>query len=128
MVLIDKNSVKLSDEQRYELFMQNLMSERQTWILTDEHGAVMLTENEEDYVPFWPTEETASLWATDEWGHCQPKLITFDELKEKWLPGMEEDDLCLIIFPTTELTGQVFYPWEFNQVLDKKLTKLARKN
>lgn len=128
MVVIDKDSISLSDEQRYELFMQNLMKERQAWILTDEHGAVMLTEDEHDFVPFWPTQETANLWATDEWDHCQAKCLSLDEIKEKWLPGMEEDDLNLIIFPTTQLTGQVFYPWEFSQVLDKKLMKLARKN
>lgn len=128
MVLIDKNSINLSDEQRYELFMQSLINERHAWILTDEHGAVMLTEEEHDFVPFWPTEETAVLWATDEWDHCKAKQLSFDEIKQKWLPGMEEDDLSLIIFPTTDLTGQVFYPWEFSQILDKKLAKLARKN
>ncbi len=128
MTLIDKNSINLSDEQRYELFMQSLMLERETWILTDEHGAVMLTEDENDYVPFWPNNETAALWATEEWDHCKPLKLSFDDLKNKWLPGMEEDELSLIIFPTKELSGQLFYPYEFEQILDKKLAKLARKN
>lgn len=128
MTLIDKNSINLSDEQRYELFMQSLMTDRETWILTDEHGAVMLTEEENDYVPFWPNHETAALWATDEWDHCEPLKLSFDDLKNKWLPGMEEDELSLIIFPTKELSGQLFYPYEFEQILDKKLAKLARKN
>ena len=128
MVVIDKNSVNLSDQQRFDLFMQNLMAEREAWILTDEHGAVMLTENDEDLVPFWPTAETAKLWATEEWQHCQPLKLSFDDLQNKWLPGMEEDDLCLIIFPTSELTGQIFFPHEFVEIINKKLQKLARKN
>ena len=125
---VDKNSINLSSEQRYELFMQSFMSNREAWILTDEHGAVMLTEEEEDYVPFWPTQELAELWADDEWGHCKATKLSFDEIRNKWLPGMEADELCLIIFPANDLSGQLFYPWEFEQVLDKKLAKLARKN
>ncbi|NMP15426.1 MULTISPECIES: DUF2750 domain-containing protein [unclassified Thalassotalea] len=128
MVTIDKNSLHLTDTQRYELFIQQLMSQREAWILTDEHGAVMLTENEEDFVPFWPNEETAACWATDEWDHCKPVKLTLDEIRERWLPGMEEDDLCLIIFPNQNLTGQIFYPWQFADIIDKKLAKLARKN
>ncbi|WP_371185251.1 DUF2750 domain-containing protein [Thalassotalea maritima] len=128
MVTIDKYSLNLTDTQRYELFMQQLMTEREAWILTDEHGAVMLTEEGEDLVPFWPTKETAQGWATDEWDHCQPLKLTLDEIQQRWLPGMEEDDLCLIIFPNQNLTGQLLYPWQFADAINKKLAKLARKN
>lgn len=129
MSLIDKSAILLTDEQRYELFMKALMDNREAWILTDEYGAVMLNgeEGAEDYVPFWPSQEMAELWADDEWAHCQAKKLSFTDLQVKWLPGMEEDDLSLIIFPGENLEGRIFYPWEFNDVLDKKLAKLDRK-
>ncbi|MDN3651187.1 DUF2750 domain-containing protein [Thalassotalea ponticola] len=128
MVAIDKDSLHLTDAQRYDVFMQHLMAERQAWILTDQHGAVMLTDDGEDLVPFWPTKETAQSWATDEWSHCEPLKLTLDEIQQRWLPGMEEDDLCLIIFPNNNLTGQILYPWQFAEALAKKQAKLERKN
>lgn len=130
MSSIDKNSINLTDEQRYDLFMQQLMMNKSAWILVDEYGAVMLKseDSEEDYVPFWPSEELAADWATEDWKHCEPKQLSFDDIQEKWLPGMEEDDLLLLIFPALDLQGRIFYPWEFGDVLTKKLAKLARKN
>lgn len=127
---IDKNSINLSDEQRYDLFMQHLMMNKSAWILVDEYGAVMLNsdETDEDYVPFWPSKELAEDWATDDWQHCEPKQLSFADIQDKWLPGMEEDDLLLLIFPATNLQGRIFYPWEFADVLAKKMAKLARKN
>ncbi|TLU66303.1 DUF2750 domain-containing protein [Thalassotalea litorea] len=125
---LEQQSLKLSAEQRFELFMNRLMSEQQAWILTDEHGCVMLTDGDEDLVPFWPSEETARHWASEEWSKCQPKVLSFDELIDKWLPGMEEDELAMIIFPADDLQGRILHPWEFAQLIKKKQEKLARKN
>ncbi|WP_169303159.1 DUF2750 domain-containing protein [Thalassotalea mangrovi] len=125
---LELQSQKQSSEQRFELFMNRLMSDRKTWILIDEHGCVMLTDGDEDLVPFWPSEETARLWASDEWSDCQPKALSFDELMEKWIPGMEEDDLAMIIFPADDLKGRILHPWEFSLAVTKKQEKLARKN
>ncbi|WP_394173377.1 DUF2750 domain-containing protein [Thalassotalea litorea] len=125
---LEVQSQKLSAEQRFDLFMNRLMSERETWILTDEHGCVMLTDSDEDLVPFWPSEETAKLWASDEWSDCQPKVLSFVELMEKWIPGMEEDELAMIIFPGDDLKGRILHPWEFAELIKKKQEKLARKN
>ncbi|WP_371379161.1 DUF2750 domain-containing protein [Thalassotalea aquiviva] len=129
MTIPDLASVELNDEQRFQVFMKALFEHQQAWILTDEHGAVMLNseENEEDFVPFWPSAETAQLWASDEWSHCKAQSISLDDLKNKWLPGMEEDELSLIIYPATDLQGQIYYPWEFDDILAKKQNKLQRR-
>ncbi len=129
MNLNDKNVLLLTDEQRYELFIKQLFDTKQAWILTDEYGAVMLNgnEGEEDYVPFWPDQQTAEHWASDEWSHCEAKQLSFEDIQSKWLPGMEEDDLSLLIFPGESLEGRIFYPWEFAEILVKKLNKQARK-
>ena len=62
-------------EQRLRYFINQVVAEKQVWILTDEHGAVMLTTEDEDCIPVWPQQEFAQMWATGEWQGFEPKAI-----------------------------------------------------
>ncbi|QJR82327.1 DUF2750 domain-containing protein [Alteromonas pelagimontana] len=83
------------------------------WILKDEDGCVMLTADDEDGVPVWPDAELAKLWATEDWSHCEPMAISYDDWLKKWTPGLIQDDLMLMICPVPGEDGEVYPPEEF---------------
>ena len=97
------NAIEQYDEQqRFNYLLKQVMSNKEIWILTDEHGCVMLNSDEEDCVPVWPNQEFAQSWATDEWKNCQPQAISLEKWLSHWSPGLEEDELAIVIFPNRE--------------------------
>ena len=80
----------------------------------------MLTTEDEDCIPMWPSEETAALWAVDEWKDCEPLAIPLDEFQERWVSGMEDDDLFIAVFPVQEDLGVVVPPFEMNERISPK--------
>ena len=94
-------------EQRLRYFINQVVAEKQVWILTDEHGAVMLTTEDEDCIPVWPQKEFAQMWATGEWQGFEPKAIDLNHWMQKWTPGLEDDEIAVVVFPLSEDDGLV---------------------
>ena len=107
----------LTSTERKKAFVETVLSTNTIWILTDEDGAVMLVTDDEDCIPVWPNEETAKLWKNAEWADCEPKAISLPDWHEKWTPGMQEDDLCVVIFPVPGEDGEVSFPDELESLL-----------
>ncbi|UTV29756.1 DUF2750 domain-containing protein [Photobacterium atrarenae] len=110
-------------EKRYKYLVKEVVANRQIWILTDEHGCVMLNTEDEDCVPVWPNQEFAEAWATGEWEHCKAEAISINKWHSRWTAGLEDDELAIVIFPNQEEDGLVVYPDE----LDDELKQQARK-
>lgn len=70
----------------------------------------MLTTDEEDGVPVWPDAELALLWATDDWEHCEAMELSSEEFLTKWVPGMTQDELMVIVCPVPAEEGEVITP------------------
>nr|WP_086937424.1 DUF2750 domain-containing protein [Thaumasiovibrio occultus] len=111
-------------EKRYQFLLKHVVQQQEIWILTDEHGCVMLNTEDEDCVPVWPAEEFAKQWATDDWAHCQPLAISMKDWRQRWVPGLLDDELSVVVFPLGEEAGLVIYPDE----LDDDLYKAAKKS
>lgn len=103
--------------------MKEVVSNRQIWILTDEHGCVMLNTDDEDCVPVWPNKEFAELWATGEWESCKAEAISLNKWHSRWTHGLEDDELAVVIFPNQDEDGLVVFPDE----LDFELKQQAHK-
>lgn len=97
---------QLSVFDRVDLTLQHAKEQGELWILKDDDGCVMLTADDEDGVPIWPTELLAKQWATDEWSHCVPTVISLDVWKQRWLPGLENDDLVVVVCPLPGEKGE----------------------
>ncbi|MCG7587779.1 MULTISPECIES: DUF2750 domain-containing protein [Photobacterium] len=110
-------------EKRYKYLVKEVVSNRQIWILTDEHGCVMLNTDDEDCVPVWPNKEFAESWATGEWESCKAEAISLNKWHSRWTHGLEDDELAVVIFPNQDEDGLVVYPDE----LDFELKQQARK-
>ncbi len=117
------------DHQRATYLITAVSKENQVWILKDQHGCVMLNSEDEDCVPLWPDAESAMSWATEEWQECQPESISLTTWFERWSPGLAEDDLAVVLFPSKESQGVIYYPEEFEQALltKKRDLKLVNK-
>ncbi|MCY9851317.1 DUF2750 domain-containing protein [Vibrio mediterranei] len=115
------------EEKRLKYSVKTMVQERQIWILTDEHGCVMLNTEDEDCVPVWPHQELAEQWATGEWGHCKAEAISLNKWHSRWTYGLEDDELAVVVFPNQNEEGVILFPDEFDFELKKQATKLSRK-
>ncbi|MGO1245885.1 MAG: DUF2750 domain-containing protein [Oceanisphaera sp.] len=112
---------KMHDNERYNHFVNKVVEHQEMWILTDEHGCMMLTSDEdEDCIPMWPHADYAKTWAVDDWAACQPEAINMQTWQSRWLPGMEEDELLVAVFPVAEAAGALVEPSELQDAFERK--------
>lgn len=111
---------KMRPDERFNYCIKEIAKQRKVWILTDEHGCVMLNTEDEDCVPVWPNEEFANEWATGEWEHCKAESISTAKWFSRWTYGLEEDELAIVLFPNSNEEGVVLYPDEFEFELKKR--------
>lgn len=106
--LLEKNAFE-----RLEASLQQIKNAKELFILKDEHGCVMLTTDDEDGVPVWPDASLAALWATEDWSDCETMAISTQDFLTKWVPGMTQDDLMVMVCPVPGEEGEVITPAHF---------------
>lgn len=111
-------------DQRFGYLLKEVINNDEIWILTDQHGSVMLNSDDEDCLPIWPNKEFAQAWATGEWQTCLAESISLKKWFSHWLPGLEDDELAIVVFPNQSEEGLILFPDEFKHELNKKMTKL----
>jgi hypothetical protein len=104
-------------KKRLAFMLETVQEFKQVWILNDDDGCVMLTNEDDDCVPVWPTREFAEAWATGEWQGCTANAIPTADWFSRWTPGLEEDDLLIAVFPTEEDDGTILFSDEFEEQL-----------
>ena len=109
--------IGLGAKKRLVYLFETVQQYKQVWILNDDDGCVMLTNEDDDCVPVWPTREHAQAWATGEWEGCAAKAIPINDWLTRWTPGLEEDDLLVAVFPTEDDDGTILFPDEFDSQL-----------
>jgi len=114
-----QNIVNLSDEERVKYFFKEVSQLKAIWILTDEHGCVMLNTEDEDCIPVWPSQNTAELWINKEWINCKAESISLNKWYSRWTQGLMDDELAVVVFPNTNEQGIVLYPDELEVELRK---------
>lgn len=117
---------KMNEEERFSYCIKEIVKNRQVWILTDEHGCVMLNTEEEECVPVWPNEEFANEWATGEWDTCKAESISTAKWFSRWTQGLEEDELSVVVFPNSNEEGVILFSDEFETELKKQERKQNR--
>lgn len=113
-------------ESRLYYFLDQVVYHKQVWVLTDEHGCVMLNTEDEDAIPVWPSQDYAQAWATEEWDHCTAEEIPLDTWLSRWTSGLMDDELSIVVFPNEQQEGIVLYPEELEELIKKKQRKAAR--
>ncbi len=108
-----------SADKRYQFLVEEVRKHQQVWILTDEHGCVMLSSEDEDCVPVWPSQECAEYWATSEWEKCSATAIELQNWLKNWTLGLEGDDISVAVFPNPDEEGLIVSPSEFDEDIRK---------
>ena len=116
-------ALQLNADYRYDHFISKLVEHEELFVLTDEHGVMMLTTDDEDCIPVWPHPEYAKAWAEGEWAECKPQSITLKVWLERWVDGMEQDELCVAVFPTPDQEGIVLEPADVADAIAEKQAK-----
>ncbi len=110
-------------EQRFKYLIKTVAKNQAIWILTDEHGCVMLNTEDEDCVPVWPNEEFAQAWATGEWETCKAEAISLSKWHSHWTTGLTDDELSVVVFPNLAEEGAVVCPDELDFELKQHVKK-----
>lgn len=101
--------------ERLEASVELIKTSGKLFILKDEHGCVMLTTDDEDGIPVWPESSLALLWATEDWSDCEAMEISTKDFLNKWVGGMTQDNLTVMVCPVPGEEGEVMEPEEFAQ-------------
>ncbi|GGZ01402.1 MAG: hypothetical protein PWP74_529 [Shewanella sp.] len=115
-----KKTPKMSPDKRFDYMIEQVREKKELWVLHDDNGCVMLTTEDEDCIPVWPSEEAAREWAQEDWQDCQPLSVSLWDWQERWTPGMADDDLLVAVFPLVDDLGVVVSPYEFDETLSPK--------
>ena len=118
---------KYDVQQRLNYLVKTVVAYKEIWILTDEHGCVMLNSEDEDCIPVWPNKEFAISWATGDWQGFKAESIALTKWHSHWTTGLEEDEIAIVAFPNKQEEGLVLYPEEFDSLLKKAFKKALNK-
>lgn len=92
----------LPAEARHDYFVATIVRDEAVWILSSDQGMVMMSSGGEQCLPVWPHPDFAAEWATGDWRDCSPDAVDLESWLERWLPGMEADDVSVAVFPASE--------------------------
>lgn len=115
-----KALLNASNEQRLAYCIKTCATEQKIWILTDEHGCMMLNTEDEDCVAIWPSAEAATQWAADDWEACTATSIPLQDWLNRWTDGLAEDEVAVVVFPNTQEEGIILSSGELAVELNKK--------
>jgi hypothetical protein len=117
----NENVIKLSSEDRYNYFIRKVADFEEIWGLYNDGWALLGDDANMQAFPFWPEKEFAEICATEQWLGYLPKSITLDNFLEKWIPGMENDELSISIFQTPKSTGKIVNPQKLMNDINEEL-------
>lgn len=116
-------ALQLNADYRFEHFISKVAEHESLYILTDEHGVMMLTTEDEDCIPVWPHPDYANAWAQGEWANCKAQEVTLKVWLERWVDGMEQDEVYVAVFPTPDQEGIVLEPADVAEAILQKQAK-----
>ena len=110
-------SLKLSNHQRYQYFIDKVVAHGAIWSLANDEGWVTLTSEGDNCLPVWPHADYAAEWANGEWEDCAPKVVPLDVWLERWTAGLTADETYLVVFPNLKEEALLVEPNELDEAL-----------
>lgn len=111
----------LSANERHDYFVEKILEGGKVWTLGSDRGMVMMSSDGEECLPVWPHPDFAAAWASDDWSDCEPVPVELDAWLERWLPGMQSDEVVLAIFPGSGEDTMVVDPGELEETLLQRM-------
>ncbi len=96
----ERNAIEQMDnDQRFHFLLQQCQRSHCLWTLRSQEGGVLMSADDEDCMPIWPSEALAQLFAVGDWQDAEPYKIDLAAFRARWLPGLAKDGICLLLFP-----------------------------
>lgn len=100
-----KEIAESSLQDRKQNFIDSAVQWNELWSLKDQNGWVTIGDGEDECIPVWPHPSFGLIWAEGDWSDCFPDAIKLESWMENWLPGMQSDDVKILVFPTQYDSG-----------------------
>lgn len=92
-----ERTLKMSSEQKYQYFVDEVAKNKELWVLTEDGGFV--TEEEDGlHMSVWPTKDLAMASRIGLFSEFEPMAIDVYEFMAKWMPKMIRDEVVLELF------------------------------
>ena len=90
----------MTDQQRFENFFKQVKTNHRVWLLQAKDGLfAMLEDNDQNsYIPVWPTEADAIQNRNEDWTAYQPEAMSLTEFSV-WLEELRTDDILIGVHP-----------------------------
>jgi hypothetical protein len=100
-----KAVLDLSEAERYEHFVREVVRREEAWGLAAEGWAQVSDHTRTSAMGLWPAAEYAELCATAAWAGYAPQPISLRTLLHQLLPALEDEGLWVLVFPTPTVWG-----------------------
>lgn len=97
-----ENLYEASDEIRYNFLIQEVVKNKEIWLLQAMEGMFAMLEdsNGQEYIPVWPSSETAAQYASGDWQDYAPTAMGLFEFNS-WMKELDEDAVKIAAFPNS---------------------------
>ena len=92
-----KDILNMSNEEKYDYFIEKVIETEKVWILRDDEGCASLDDKDAFCLPMWPEKDFADQCISGEWANYMSESIALEVLMDRWLPGLSEDGIRLTI-------------------------------
>lgn len=117
---------EMDSESRYDFTLSYVVEEREIWILINQENQFLKIFSEDEafeYLPIWPSEQLAEAYAQGE-TDLEAMSISLPEFLNKWVPGLEKDQLELGVLPGNDSTVWVTDASAFKNDIQEELANL----
>lgn len=94
---------QLPARERAELLVDTLLESGVVWGLMGETGWLMVENDHKTCLPIWPDEEAVKFWQRKDLPTSMPQAISLKDFVETWLPGLQKNNVSLVMFPAGTL-------------------------
>ena len=116
------NFFRLQSQARYEAVIQACQQRQSIWLLQDEQGCLLVELGKERILPIWPQSSLAEEWRLSEHASFVATQISYNDLVDKWLPGLDRDGIKLGVAPNLAGESMVVDAIEFAAEIGLDLT------
>jgi hypothetical protein len=116
--------LEMNGEERYDYFLNEVLEEREIWILVNGDNHFLKLESEDEdvaYLPVWPSAVFAAAYGNDS-DDLSPKSISLPDFFKKWVPGLTKDGLEIGVFPGADDTLWITEAEELKRDLQDELS------
>lgn len=100
---------------RFDYCLEQALATNTVWTLRGDDGGVLMSSEGHSCIPIWPDADFAIECAEEDWADCTPFAIPLDAWLERWLPGLQQDRLQIVVFPDAAEEGIVITPKELKK-------------